>query len=180
MIVPNYIRPKMHLCASHVHQVTKYDFEIANWLENTGVDIEPISDGDGTSFEKLLYGNDVTDELYRRIEELFYAEVQIGIHHTKTQRKKQSKKNLLRSVQVIKYTCGAGTPEEAETNCTYFIRGECTASFCEYRRKKQTNADRIRAMNDEELAEFLIDLTDDGNLKIREWLQQPAEEDDHA
>lgn len=81
---------------------------------------------------------------------------------------------------MIKYTCGAGTPEEAETNCTYFIRGECTSSFCEYRRKKQTNADRIRAMNDEELAEFLIDLADDGNLKIREWLQQPAEEDDHA
>ena len=76
---------------------------------------------------------------------------------------------------MIKYTCGAGTPEEAETNCTYFIRGECTASFCEYRRKKRTNADRIRAMNDEELAEFLIDLADDGNLKIREWLQQPAE-----
>ena len=25
---------------------------------------------------------------------------------------------------MIKYTCGAGTPEEAETNCTYFIRGE--------------------------------------------------------
>ena len=81
---------------------------------------------------------------------------------------------------MIKYTCGAGTPEEAETNCTYFIRGECTASFCEYRRKKQTNADRIRAMNDEELAEFLIDLADDGNLKIREWLQQLAEENDHG
>ena len=45
---------------------------------------------------------------------------------------------------------------------------------------KMTNADRIRAMNDEELAEFLIDLADDGNLRIREWLQQPAEEDDHA
>ena len=43
-----------------------------------------------------------------------------------------------------------------------------------------TNADSIRAMTDEELAEFLIDLADDGNLKIREWLQQPAEEDDHA
>ena len=56
---------------------------------------------------------------------------------------------------MIKYTCGAGTPEEAETNCTHFIRGECTASFCEYRRKKQTNADRIRAMSDDELAEFL-------------------------
>ena len=43
-----------------------------------------------------------------------------------------------------------------------------------------TNAQKIRAMSDEELAEFLIDLADDGNLRIREWLQQPAEEDDHA
>ena len=42
--------------------------------------------------------------------------------------------------------------------------------FCE-----KTNADRIRSMDDEELAEFLIDLADDGNLRIREWLQQPAE-----
>ena len=42
-----------------------------------------------------------------------------------------------------------------------------------------TNAHKIRAMNDEELEEFLIDLADDGNLKIREWLQQPAEEDKH-
>ena len=41
-----------------------------------------------------------------------------------------------------------------------------------------TNADRIRGMSDEELAEFLIDLADDGNLRIRDWLQQPAEEDD--
>ena len=56
---------------------------------------------------------------------------------------------------MIKYTCGAGTPEEAETNCTYFIRGECTASFCEYRMKKQTRADKIRAMSDEEITEFV-------------------------
>ena len=45
---------------------------------------------------------------------------------------------------------------------------------------QMTNADRIRSMTDEELAEFLIDLADDGNLRIREWLQQPAEEDDHV
>ena len=44
--------------------------------------------------------------------------------------------------------------------------------------REPTNADSIRAMTDEELAEFLIDLADDGNLKIREWLQQPAEEDE--
>ena len=56
-----------------------------------------------------------------------------------------------------------------------------------------TNADRIRAMSDEELVEFIK------NIKVRaalckavknndafealcsaEWLQQPAEEDDHA
>ena len=42
----------------------------------------------------------------------------------------------------------------------------------------RTNADRIRAMTDEELAEFLIDLADDGNLKIREWLKQPSGEED--
>ena len=93
---------------------------------------------------------------------------------------------------MIKYTCGAGTPEEAEANCTYFIRGECTASFCEYRRKKQTNADRIRAMSDEELAEFIyrcemgeIDYAKtfcdlcNGQYKCGQcrldWLQQPAE-----
>ena len=44
----------------------------------------------------------------------------------------------------------------------------------------KTNAQKIRDMSDEELAEFLIDLADDGNLRIREWLQRPAEEDDHA
>ena len=43
---------------------------------------------------------------------------------------------------------------------------------------KMTNADHIRSMTDEELAEFLIDLANDGNLRIREWLQQPAGEED--
>ena len=59
--------------------------------------------------------------------------------------------------------------------------------------EKMTNADRIRAMTDEELAEFIK------HIKVRaafckavknndafeelcsaEWLQQPAEEDDYA
>ena len=44
----------------------------------------------------------------------------------------------------------------------------------------KTNAQKIRAMSDEELAEFLIDLADDGNLRIRDWLQQPAEGDGNA
>ena len=54
-------------------------------------------------------------------------------------------------------------------------------TFCDkYTHPPITNADRIRAMSDEELAEFLIDLADDGNLRIRDWLQQPVEEADHA
>lgn len=53
-------------------------------------------------------------------------------------------------------------------------------TFCDkYTHPPTTNADRIRAMSDEELAEFLIDLADDGNLRIRDWLQQPSEEDGH-
>ena len=54
-------------------------------------------------------------------------------------------------------------PEEVR-DCNYF--------------REMTNADRIRAMSDEELAEFLIDLADDGNLRIREWLQQPSGKED--
>lgn len=80
---------------------------------------------------------------------------------------------------MIKYTCGAGTPEEAEANCTSFIDGECTASFCEYRRKKQTNADRIRVMSDDELTDFLNHWADFKAWKrdpgaTKDWLQQPA------
>ena len=68
MVIPKYIRLKMHLCARHASQAAKYDNEVANWLEKHGVDVESISNGDGTSFEELLYGNDVTDELCCRIE----------------------------------------------------------------------------------------------------------------
>lgn len=46
-----------------------------------------------------------------------------------------------------------------------------------------TNADRIRAMSDEELAEFLYQVGYDNGWGMKEyaleWLQQPAEEDKH-
>ena len=92
--------------------------------------------------------------------------------------------------KVIKYTCGAGTPEEAEANCTSFIDGECTASFCEYRRKKQTNADCIRAMTDDELNKLFYEIYNAGAEDAfayewgqrtysfewtMEWLKQSAE-----
>ena len=68
MVIPNYIRSKMHLCASHARQAANYDLELGIWLEEHGIDVESISNGDGTSFEELMYGNDVTDELCARIE----------------------------------------------------------------------------------------------------------------
>lgn len=67
-IIPKHIRSKMHLCASHARQAAKYDLEVANWLEKHSIDVEDISNGDGTSFEELMNGNDVTDELCARIE----------------------------------------------------------------------------------------------------------------
>ena len=59
---------------------------------------------------------------------------------------------------------------------------------------KMTNADRIRSMPDEELAAFLwnFNLADVSTVKmgefgphmfrhrLKEWLQMPVEEDDHA
>lgn len=68
MVIPKYIRSKMHLCARHACQAATYNFEVANWLEKHSIDVEDISDGDGSSFEELMYGNDVTDELCARIE----------------------------------------------------------------------------------------------------------------
>lgn len=56
-----------------------------------------------------------------------------------------------------------GEPEDTALVCVDRVIG-----------KPMTNAQKIRSMSDEELAEFLIDLADDGNLKIREWLQQPC------
>ena len=47
----------------------------------------------------------------------------------------------------------------------------------------KTNAQKIRAMNDEELAELLFQVGYDNGWGMKEyaleWLQQPAEEDDH-
>lgn len=56
-------------------------------------------------------------------------------------------------------------------------------SDCEH--NKKTNADRIRAMSDEELAEYIAGIIDDANSgsviysnrpeEWLEWLKQPAE-----
>ena len=65
----------------------------------------------------------------------------------------------------------------------------CTAHDCSCRTEPMTNADRIRAMSDEELARFLAGVENRGSAAgggaiwkgmahALEWLQQPAEEVD--
>ena len=74
-----------------------------------------------------------------------------------------------------------GEPEDTALVCVDRVIG-----------KPMTNADRIRAMSDEELAELIDRETDscaptgdcekmsrDCKACWLEWLQQPAEEDDH-
>ena len=77
----------------------------------------------------------------------------------------------------------------------YFVEGsECDNFNQKVLAPPQTNADRIRAMSDEELCKLLMDIPSvpcDQNVYqgkcndkckecITDWLQQPAEEDDRT
>lgn len=75
----------------------------------------------------------------------------------------------------VNYPCSPACP----------LFGDCVVAFrYEQKKRVQTNADRIRAMSDEELAEFLykffwgrIQTVPNRTGRLLEWLQQPAEED---
>lgn len=70
MKVPKYIREKMHRIALHARMVSDLDREVGIWLEQNGIDVEKLSDGGGSGYEELSYGNDITDELCARIEQM--------------------------------------------------------------------------------------------------------------
>lgn len=74
MVVPAYIRAAMRRCASYARKAADLEREIGNWLEEHGIDVEAISNGDGSSFEELMCGNDVVDELCARIEAMEVSE----------------------------------------------------------------------------------------------------------
>ena len=75
-----------------------------------------------------------------------------------------------------------------------FIADHLIANGVTVQQKPQTNADRIRAMSDEELARFLAEnewecetyndcakcprMTDDGCVSLLKWLKQPVEVED--
>ena len=70
MKVPKYIREKMHRIAFCAKLASNLDREVGSWLERNGIDVEELSDGGGFGYEELGYGNDVTDELCARIEQM--------------------------------------------------------------------------------------------------------------
>ena len=70
MNVPKYIREKMHRIVLHARMVSDLDREVGIWLEQNGIDVEKLSDGGGSGYEELSYGNDVTDELCAQIEQM--------------------------------------------------------------------------------------------------------------
>ena len=76
---------------------------------------------------------------------------------------------------MILQRCAHPRPCYDDGKCHY--KGECG------HKAPLTNADRIRAMSDEELAGFLHQVGYDHRWGLKEyaleWLQQPAEEDKH-
>ena len=68
MGVPNYIRRKMHNVVKHSLAAANEMKIIEEWLERQGFDVDLLRDGCGVSLDELEYGNDITDELCKRIE----------------------------------------------------------------------------------------------------------------
>ena len=79
-------------------------------------------------------------------------------------------KCLLENLEV-NYPCSAVCP----------LYGDCMTAFLQERRRRvRTNADRIRSMTDEEMAEMFSGLEDNISDCVSawlDWLKQPAEED---
>ena len=68
MIVPKYIKQKMHKIAELNQTANALMNDVEEWLKKQNIDTEAFRSGDGHSLEELEYGNDVTDVLCYRIE----------------------------------------------------------------------------------------------------------------
>ena len=70
MKAPKHIREKMHRIALYAGMASNLDREVGLWLVRNGIDVEKLRDGGGSGYEELGYGNDITDELCARIEQM--------------------------------------------------------------------------------------------------------------
>ena len=68
MVVPKHIKNRMHKIAKLNIMASEEMRIVESWLESKGFDIEKLRSGDGCSLEELEYGNDITDEFCKKIE----------------------------------------------------------------------------------------------------------------
>ena len=89
----------------------------------------------------------------------------------------------MKTKKIVCYNCGGHgfittTYENGQTSAICPVCGGIGSHEIQ-----MTNADRIRSMSDEELAEFLYQVGYDNGWGLEEyaleWLQMPAEEDKH-
>ena len=89
----------------------------------------------------------------------------------------------MKTKKIVCYNCGGHgfittTYENGQTSAICPVCGGIGSHEIQ-----MTNADRIRSMSDEELAEFLYQVGYDNGWGLEEyaleWLQRPAEEDKH-
>ena len=101
-----------------------------------------------------------------------------------------------RAAELLSEVMVLDDPEMAEAHRVAISALRQQEHFREVTKKVEplTNAQKIRSMSDEELAEFLWDFNladvSTGKMgefgphmfryRLKEWLQRPAEEDDHA
>ena len=69
MKVSEVIKNKMRRIAKLTKEVMYLSREIDDYFINKGFDIDILRSGDGTSLDELDYGNDITDDFCKLIEE---------------------------------------------------------------------------------------------------------------
>lgn len=91
-----------------------------------------------------------------------------------------------RAAELLSEVMVLDDPEMAEAHRVAIsaLRQQETVAKCNGLNEPLTNAQKIRSMTDEELAGFLHQVGHDHRWGLKEydieWLQQPAEDDDHA
>ena len=69
MKVSEVIKNKMRRIAKLTKEVMYLSREIDDYFIKKGFDIDTLRSGDGTSLDELDYGNDITDDFCKLIEE---------------------------------------------------------------------------------------------------------------
>lgn len=72
MRVPEYIKKEMRQVARHAFLANEHMRKVEDWLESRGIDTSftdgGLRDGSGCGLEELEYGENIVEELCKRIE----------------------------------------------------------------------------------------------------------------